>query len=129
MELFAAFLIFSLVMLGMSLGVIFSGRTIKGSCGGLGNLRDERGRPLCECGSSSGSLCERDSRITFLHDPSAPELAGTRYTAGNSRRSPSPASAASTPSPRSLRSTRTSGQTSPGKPCSAPSSWGTLNTS
>ena len=30
-----AFVLFLIVMFGMALGVIFSGRTIKGSCGGL----------------------------------------------------------------------------------------------
>lgn len=30
-----AFIVFLIVMLGMAIGVIVSGRTIKGSCGGL----------------------------------------------------------------------------------------------
>ncbi|PWQ94350.1 (Na+)-NQR maturation NqrM [Leucothrix pacifica] len=33
-----AFIIFSLVALGMSLGVILNNRELKGSCGGLGNI-------------------------------------------------------------------------------------------
>ncbi|MEM9357451.1 MAG: (Na+)-NQR maturation NqrM [Pseudomonadota bacterium] len=41
METFAlAFIILMLAVLGMSLGVIISGRTIKGSCGGLNALSD-----------------------------------------------------------------------------------------
>ena len=35
-----AFGLLALVMLGMALGVIFSGRTIKGSCGGLNAIAD-----------------------------------------------------------------------------------------
>lgn len=35
-----AFGLLMIVMLGMALGVIFSGRTIKGSCGGLNAISD-----------------------------------------------------------------------------------------
>ncbi|MEP3048191.1 MAG: (Na+)-NQR maturation NqrM [Roseibium sp.] len=35
-----AFALLLLVILGMSLGVIFSGKTIKGSCGGLNAISD-----------------------------------------------------------------------------------------
>lgn len=37
---FAAFLVFLLVTLGMALGVLLMGRTIKGSCGGLNAIGD-----------------------------------------------------------------------------------------
>ncbi len=36
--LILTFILFGLVVLGMSLGVILNGRTIKGSCGGLNNI-------------------------------------------------------------------------------------------
>ena len=36
----ATFLILLIVMLGMALGVILMGRTIKGSCGGLNAISD-----------------------------------------------------------------------------------------
>lgn len=45
-----AFAAFALVMVAMAVGVIFSHRTIKGSCGGLGALAAKVGVPLCECG-------------------------------------------------------------------------------
>lgn len=56
MELvFPAFVVFGMVMVGMAVGVIFSNRRIKGSCGGLNAMQDEVGRPLCECGAPPGS--------------------------------------------------------------------------
>jgi uncharacterized protein len=44
----AALAVFLLAVLGMALGVIFGRRCIRGSCGGLSNLRDESGRPMCD---------------------------------------------------------------------------------
>ena len=49
-HLLAAFVVFVLVMAGMALGVIFSDRTIKGSCGGLNALGGDSGEPGCACG-------------------------------------------------------------------------------
>lgn len=50
----AAFAVFGLVIVGMAVGVIFSNRRIQGSCGGLNTMRDDFGRPMCECGSRPG---------------------------------------------------------------------------
>ena len=41
-------------MVGMAVGVIFSNRRLKGSCGGLNTMQDQFGQPLCECGSVPG---------------------------------------------------------------------------
>jgi hypothetical protein len=43
-----ASIIVALAVLGLALGVVFRRRPIRGSCGGLANLRDEHGRPMCE---------------------------------------------------------------------------------
>ena len=43
------FLVFSLVMIGMAVGVILSNRTIKGSCGGLNDIDGLQGAcDICE---------------------------------------------------------------------------------
>ena len=54
-ELLAAFVVFGLVIVGMAVGVIFSNRRIKGSCGGLNNMSDKFGQPMCECGAKPGT--------------------------------------------------------------------------
>jgi hypothetical protein len=48
MTFVAAGIIFGLAMLGLSLGVILSGRCIRGSCGGVGHLRDSSGKQMCD---------------------------------------------------------------------------------
>lgn len=52
--LLISFLAFGLVAAAMAVGVILSNRRLQGSCGGLGSMTDERGRPLCECGALPG---------------------------------------------------------------------------
>ena len=46
--------VFALVIAGMAVGVIFSNRRIQGSCGGLANMTDRVGRPMCDCGLEPG---------------------------------------------------------------------------
>ncbi len=58
--LFSVFVIFGVVMIGMAVGVIFSNRQIKGSCGGLNAMQDDLGRPMCECGLAPGE-CSGDA--------------------------------------------------------------------
>ena len=62
---FPALVIFAIVMTGMAVGVIVSNRSIKGSCGGLGALRDELGGPMCECGATEGETCGRDDGLEY----------------------------------------------------------------
>ncbi len=41
-------LIFAVAFTGMAIGVILSNRRIKGSCGGLANMKDSQGHTICE---------------------------------------------------------------------------------
>jgi hypothetical protein len=50
------FLIFVLVVLGMAIGVIFSNRQIKGSCGGLNNID---GLDSGDCMFCSNKKCKK----------------------------------------------------------------------
>jgi len=59
-ELLAAFVVFGLVIVGMAVGVIFSNRQIKGSCGGLNTMSDQFGQPMCECGAKPGACDASD---------------------------------------------------------------------
>lgn len=60
----AALSVFLLAILGMSVGVIFSNRCIKGTCGGLGNLKDENGNSLCEaCTTPSEECADRKEQL------------------------------------------------------------------
>ncbi len=61
----AALVVFALVMAGMAIGVIVSNRRIAGSCGGLANMQDRFGEPMCECGAKPGESCGEDSDRTF----------------------------------------------------------------
>ena len=42
-----AFVVFALAALAMSVGVIVTGRQIKGSCGGLAGMKNENGDSVC----------------------------------------------------------------------------------
>jgi uncharacterized protein len=51
----ATFAVFGLVMAGMAVGVIFSRRPLRGSCGGLNALGVRVGETACECGGQADS--------------------------------------------------------------------------
>ena len=52
-----AFAVFALAMLGMAIGVLISNRRLRGSCGGLAGMTDERGRTLCEACTTPSESC------------------------------------------------------------------------
>ncbi len=55
---FLTLVAFALALVGMSLGVIFSDRRIRGSCGGLSHLRDKHGKKMaCDACPSGGRNC------------------------------------------------------------------------
>lgn len=51
--------VFSLVLIGMAVGVILSNREIKGSCGGLNKFKDSVGNPICDACSNPSPTCSR----------------------------------------------------------------------
>jgi len=50
-------IVFAVALTGMAVGVIISNRRIKGSCGGLANLRDAHGEPMREACTSPSPEC------------------------------------------------------------------------
>jgi hypothetical protein len=56
-ELLATLTIFAVAISAMSIGVIFSDRRLKGSCGGLNNLRKLLGETPCAGCTESGPDC------------------------------------------------------------------------
>ncbi|MCA9237901.1 MAG: (Na+)-NQR maturation NqrM [Planctomycetales bacterium] len=49
--------VFAVALLGMAIGVIVSDRRIKGSCGGMANMRDTQGRTICEACTNPSPEC------------------------------------------------------------------------
>lgn len=41
-------IIFAVALAGMAIGVIISNRRLKGSCGGLANMKDSKGNTICD---------------------------------------------------------------------------------
>lgn len=62
MEFIITFVVFLLVILLMSIGVIFSQKRIKGSCGGLASVGIEKS---CDCEDS----CEVPTRLYQIKEP------------------------------------------------------------
>jgi FAD:protein FMN transferase len=64
--LFLVIGIFGIAIIGMAVGVIFSNRCIKGSCGGLSQFQSEDGQSACELCSTPPEECE--NRKTILEN-------------------------------------------------------------
>jgi thiamine biosynthesis lipoprotein len=62
--LLAGFVVFAIAIVAMSVGVIFSNRQIKGSCGGLASLHQGQLTPACEmCGQKTKECQELQDAI------------------------------------------------------------------
>lgn len=57
----AAVGIFALAIAGMAVGVIFSNRAIKGSCGGLANMPGQDGKSICELCTVPAEECRDEA--------------------------------------------------------------------
>lgn len=65
----AGFVVFVVALLGMSVGVIFSNRRIKGSCGGLAALKGGDGTSPCEICESRSNCDEFKKALAKQHAP------------------------------------------------------------
>ena len=54
--LFAA-IVFGVALAGMAIGVIVSNRRLKGSCGGLANMKDSKGNTICDACTNPSPEC------------------------------------------------------------------------
>ena len=59
---FVAFGVFLIALAGMAVGVMISGKRIKGSCGGLNNFKDSVGNPICDACTKPSPECTGNPR-------------------------------------------------------------------
>jgi hypothetical protein len=71
-ELIFAFFFIALLIAGMSLGVIFSNKPIKGTCGGIAALGLDRSCDIC--GGDMKKCDEEQERVAALPDGLSTEL-------------------------------------------------------
>ena len=67
----ASVVIFSLALAGMSIGVILGNRKLMGSCGGLANMKDEQGNPLCSMCDTPPDDCPELNKQATAHESPA----------------------------------------------------------
>ena len=53
--------VFGIALAGMAVGVIFSNRRIKGSCGGLAGFKDKDGNSICEACTNPSPECRGEA--------------------------------------------------------------------
>jgi hypothetical protein len=78
-EIIAALLVFGAVVIAMSIGVIFGNRPLKGSCGGLNNLKKLLGITPCLGCHNATTDC-----------PLRQQMELRKHKAGNDGESPEP---------------------------------------
>ncbi len=54
-------LVFGIFFLSLAVGVIFSNKQLKGSCGGLANMTSENGKSMCEICPNNSPECDNKS--------------------------------------------------------------------
>jgi hypothetical protein len=54
-------LVFGIFFICLAVGVIFSNKRLKGSCGGLANMTQENGKSMCEICPNNGAECDDQS--------------------------------------------------------------------
>lgn len=52
--------VFVIALIGMAVGVLISGRRIKGSCGGLAGFKDADGNSICDACTNPSPECSGD---------------------------------------------------------------------
>lgn len=67
MEILLSVGLFAVAMLGMSVGVLFKGQDLRGSCGG-GEVHDEQGESMScgACPKAEKELCPSDDPLVLL---------------------------------------------------------------
>lgn len=57
-EFLISLAVFALAIAGMAIGVIISNRRIKGTCGGLSGMTDDKGRTICDACTDPAPQCD-----------------------------------------------------------------------
>lgn len=68
--------IFGLAIIGMAVGVIFSNRSIKGSCGGLANMPGQGGKSICDLCTVPAEEC-RDEAMRKIRQEQAADCSNS----------------------------------------------------